>query len=143
MRMISNFWKISKSGATAVRAQSLTFYAPPRDSIAIPASLMRGECAGPPCGSHQPACNASQEFARGVSAPHFGLYLRTHIELKAENNRTHLAHLAHAAVGAQWITLPAFNPTQKMNAAKLKIKTSLAGYPFTPPPSRSLYFPRG
>ena len=43
MRMISIFRKISKSGATAARAQSLTFYAPPRDSIAIPASLMRGE----------------------------------------------------------------------------------------------------
>ena len=40
-RMISIFRKISKSGATAVRPQSLTFYAPPRDSIAIPASLMR------------------------------------------------------------------------------------------------------
>ena len=43
MRMISIFQKISKSGATAVRAQSLTLYAPPRDSIAIPASLMRGD----------------------------------------------------------------------------------------------------
>ena len=42
LRMISIFWKISKSAAMAVRAQSLTFYAPPRDSIAIPASLMRG-----------------------------------------------------------------------------------------------------
>ena len=42
MRMISSFWKISKSGATAARAHSLTFYAPSRDSIAIPASLMRG-----------------------------------------------------------------------------------------------------
>ena len=31
------------SGATAARAHSLTFYAPPRDSIAIPASLMWGE----------------------------------------------------------------------------------------------------
>ena len=43
MRMISSFWKISKSGATAAHAHSLTFYAPPRDSIAIPASLMRGD----------------------------------------------------------------------------------------------------
>ena len=43
MRMISIFCKISKSGAAAVRAQSLTFYAPARDSIAIPASLMRGD----------------------------------------------------------------------------------------------------
>ena len=43
MRMISIFGKISKSGGTAARAQSLTFYAPPRDSIAIPASLMRGD----------------------------------------------------------------------------------------------------
>ena len=43
MRMISIFQKISKRGATAVRAQSLTFHAPPRDSIAIPASLMRGD----------------------------------------------------------------------------------------------------
>ena len=43
MRMISFFGKIPKSGATAVRAQSLTFYAPTRDSIAIPASLMRGD----------------------------------------------------------------------------------------------------
>ena len=39
MRMISIVWKISKFGATAV----LTFYAPPRDSIAVPASLMRGD----------------------------------------------------------------------------------------------------
>ena len=30
MRMISTFWKISKSGATAARAQSLTFYASAR-----------------------------------------------------------------------------------------------------------------
>ena len=43
MRMISIYQKISKSGATAVRAQSLILYAPPRDSIAIPASLMRGD----------------------------------------------------------------------------------------------------
>ena len=43
MRMISSCWKISKSGATAARAHALTFYAPPRDSIAIPASLMRGD----------------------------------------------------------------------------------------------------
>ena len=42
MRMISNFWKISKSGAMAVRAQPPTFYAPPRDLIAIPASLVAG-----------------------------------------------------------------------------------------------------
>ena len=43
MRMISSFWEISKSGAMAVRAQPPTFYAPPRDSIAVPASLMRGD----------------------------------------------------------------------------------------------------
>ena len=44
MRMISSFWNISKSGATAASAHSLTFYAsPPRDSIAIPTSLMRGD----------------------------------------------------------------------------------------------------
>ena len=43
MHMISIFRKISKSGAMAARAQSITFYAPPRDSIAIPASLMRGD----------------------------------------------------------------------------------------------------
>ena len=43
MRMISSFQKISKSVAMAARADSLTFYAPPRDSIAIPASLMRGD----------------------------------------------------------------------------------------------------
>ena len=43
IRMISIFRRISKSGATAVRAQSLTLYAPPRDSIAIPAPLMRGD----------------------------------------------------------------------------------------------------
>ena len=30
MRMVSIFWKNSKSGATAVRAHSLTFYAPAR-----------------------------------------------------------------------------------------------------------------
>ena len=30
MRMISTFWKISKSGATAARAQSLMFYASAR-----------------------------------------------------------------------------------------------------------------
>ena len=45
MRMISISWKISKSGATTVRAQSRTLYARPRDSIAIPASLMRGDLA--------------------------------------------------------------------------------------------------
>ena len=43
MRMIPFFQTIAECGATAVRAQSLTFYAPPRDSIAIPASLMRGD----------------------------------------------------------------------------------------------------
>ena len=50
MRMMSISWKVSKFGGTAVRAQSRTFYAPPRDSIAIPASLMRGEIWiwGPP-----------------------------------------------------------------------------------------------
>ena len=30
MRMVSNCWKISKSGATAARAHTLTFYAPAR-----------------------------------------------------------------------------------------------------------------
>ena len=43
MRMISIFQKIVNSGATAVHAHPLTFYAPPRDSIAIPAFLMRGD----------------------------------------------------------------------------------------------------
>ena len=43
MRMISSFQKISKSGATTARADSLTFYAPLRNSITIPASLRRGE----------------------------------------------------------------------------------------------------
>ena len=45
MRMISIFQKISNLRAMAVHAHPLTFYAPPRDSIAIPASLMRGEVA--------------------------------------------------------------------------------------------------
>ena len=44
MRMISSFWKISKSGATVARADSLTSYAPPARLNRYPRIIDAGGC---------------------------------------------------------------------------------------------------